>query len=64
MAIDIRERQARMLVAEQPPEPQPVPEILYEMYSCSSCSRQCSTYRGLLSHRRQAHRQESALAMR
>eukprot|EP00971_Amphidinium_carterae_P337093 6473756-Amphidinium_carterae.1 len=64
MEVDIRERRSRLMTAEPPPEPQPVPEVLYEMYACDSCPRQCSTYRGLLSHRRQAHGQESALAMR
>eukprot|EP00971_Amphidinium_carterae_P333030 6467509-Amphidinium_carterae.1 len=64
MSNDVLRRHERLITLEVPDDPRPVPEILYEMYTCTTCQKQCSTYRGLLSHRRQAHGQESALAVR
>eukprot|EP00971_Amphidinium_carterae_P017468 344447-Amphidinium_carterae.1 len=54
-------RTQSQFVDEVPPPP---PVEVTEIYSCSHCERKCSTYRGLLSHRRQAHKVESALATR
>eukprot|EP00971_Amphidinium_carterae_P302712 6014985-Amphidinium_carterae.1 len=42
----------------------PPPIIPEDWYKCNECDKSCGTYRGLLSHRRQAHRTESALAER
>eukprot|EP00971_Amphidinium_carterae_P255875 5080416-Amphidinium_carterae.1 len=64
MSNDVQQRHERQIALDVQDDPQPVPEILYDMYTCTTCQRQCSTYRGLLSHRRQAHDQESALAVR
>eukprot|EP00971_Amphidinium_carterae_P344896 6485558-Amphidinium_carterae.3 len=64
MNNDVQQRHDRQLALDIQEDAQPVPEILHEMFTCTTCQKQCSTYRGLLSHRRQAHNQESALAVR
>eukprot|EP00971_Amphidinium_carterae_P322818 6416382-Amphidinium_carterae.1 len=65
---DVRSRNERMSTQDICNQIPQVQNLAQEMYSCDQCLRQCSTYRGLFSHRRQAHHAahgtESALAPR
>eukprot|EP00971_Amphidinium_carterae_P194331 3856022-Amphidinium_carterae.1 len=46
------------------PEQQAIDLVENSEYKCSTCEKVFGTYRGLLSHRRQSHKVESALATR
>eukprot|EP00971_Amphidinium_carterae_P011494 226216-Amphidinium_carterae.1 len=66
MEIDVHQREQRLRAQEyQPPPPQIEPQLLIEDgFRCNHCEKLFLTYRGMLSHRRQAHGEDSALAAR
>eukprot|EP00971_Amphidinium_carterae_P313842 6237438-Amphidinium_carterae.1 len=57
-----KERCSRMEFHLEEPQVRQIEEL--DVYACDMCDCLCSTYRGLMSHRRQAHRVESTLACR